>query len=240
MHYLNQRKYPHIPYPTNVSHGGVPPEKQTAAAAACGPCCLCMSVDILTDKSLGLEECLALSMENGANHVFGTDLTILAPVVAEKYGLSYSSTNDLAEVIAHLQAGGTAVALIQKGLFANGRHYILLTAFDGTEPQWYSDAKGTTPVSATSPDAKYIKAKHTLALDITDCVAKDGTALDLDLEMHIVYPVNPESPVPVMMLSGSSFMVRFASFIIAVAEQYASKHPRLPHPHARPSESMVI
>ena len=78
------------------------------------------------------------------------------------------------------------------------------TAFDGTEPQWYSDAKGTTPVSATSPDAKYIKAKHTLALDITDCVAKDGTALDLDLEMHIVYPVNPESPVPVMMLSGSS------------------------------------
>ncbi len=133
MHYLNQRKYPHIPYPTNVSHGGVPPEKQTAAAAACGPCCLCMAVDILTDKSLGLEECLALSMENGANHVFGTDLTILAPTVAKKYGLSYSSTNDLAEVIAHLQAGGNAVALIGKGLFANGRHYILLTAFDGTD-----------------------------------------------------------------------------------------------------------
>ena len=78
------------------------------------------------------------------------------------------------------------------------------TAFDGSEPQWYSDAKGTTPVSATSPDAKYIKVKHTLAFDITDCVAKDGTALDLDLEMHIVYPVNPERSVPVMMLSGSS------------------------------------
>ncbi len=77
-------------------------------------------------------------------------------------------------------------------------------ALDGSEPQWYSDTKGNVPVSADSPDAKYIKVKHTLALDITDCVAKDGTALDLDLEMHIVYPVSPEAPVPVMMLSGSS------------------------------------
>ena len=49
MFYWNQRQYPHIPYPTNIMHGGLPPEKQTAAAAACGPCALCMTVDLLTD-----------------------------------------------------------------------------------------------------------------------------------------------------------------------------------------------
>ena len=73
-------------------------------------------------------------------------------------------------------------------------------AFDGSEPVWYSDANGSNVVDTDSPDAKYVKVKHTLAKDITDCVAKDGTALDLDLDMHIVYPVNPEKAVPVMTL----------------------------------------
>ena len=78
------------------------------------------------------------------------------------------------------------------------------TAFDGSDPQWYSDAKGSVSVDSSSADAKYIKIKHTLALDITDCVAKDGTALDLDLDMHIVYPVKPEKAVPVMTLCCSA------------------------------------
>ena len=78
------------------------------------------------------------------------------------------------------------------------------TAFDGSEPVWYSDAKGSIAVDSSSDDAKYIKVKHTLALDITDCVAKDGSALDLDLDMHIVYPVKPENPVPVMTLCCSA------------------------------------
>ena len=104
--------------------------------------------------------------------------------------------------------GNTVIEWIREEVGANGETVYVKkatqTAFDGSEPVWYSDAKGTVSVSADSPDAKYIKVKHTLALDITDCVAKDGTGLDLDLHMHIVYPVNPENPVPVMMISGSS------------------------------------
>ena len=75
---------------------------------------------------------------------------------------------------------------------------------DGTEPQWYSDAAGKNPVEKNSPDAKYIKIKHTLAQSITDCTAADGSPMSLDLNMHIVYPVNPKEAVPVMMQSGSS------------------------------------
>lgn len=133
MHYLNQRKYPHIPYPTNIKNGGLPPEKQTAAAAACGPCSLCMTVDLLTDRSLSLEECLQLSIENGANHGYGTDLEILGPVIAQKFGLTYDGTDSVERVISHLQTGGQVIARVKKGLFTNSSHYILLTAFDGTD-----------------------------------------------------------------------------------------------------------
>ncbi|MBQ9070603.1 MAG: hypothetical protein IJY23_04570 [Clostridia bacterium] len=76
--------------------------------------------------------------------------------------------------------------------------------FDGSAPQWYSDPNGENPVDADDPNAIYIKIKHTLAETITDCTAKDGSPMDLDLSMHIVYPVNPETSVPVMMLSNSS------------------------------------
>ena len=49
------------------------------------------------------------------------------------------------------------------------------TGLDGSAPQWYSDAAGKNPVDKDSPDAKYIKIKHTLAQSITDCTAKDGS-----------------------------------------------------------------
>lgn len=78
------------------------------------------------------------------------------------------------------------------------------SGFDGSAPQWYSDAAGKNPVDASSADAKYIKIMHTQALTITDCTAKDGTPISLDAKMHITYPVKPESDVPVMILSGSS------------------------------------
>ena len=78
------------------------------------------------------------------------------------------------------------------------------TGLDGSAPQWYSDSAGKNAVDASSADAKYIRLNHTLAETITDCTAKDGSPINLDVTMHITYPVNPESEVPVMILSGSS------------------------------------
>ena len=79
---------------------------------------------------------------------------------------------------------------------------------DGTDPVWYSDAKGTNAVEASSPDAKYVKVQHTLAVDVTDCTGKDGTPIDLNLYMHVVYPTtteeDPLDAVPVIALANSS------------------------------------
>lgn len=83
--------------------------------------------------------------------------------------------------------------------------------FDGSKPQWYSDENGANPTDESSPDAKYIRIMHTLAEEITDCTAKDGTPISLDIDMHIVYPVNPEKAVPVIMQSGSSEYLTTAS-----------------------------
>lgn len=101
-------------------------------------------------------------------------------------------------------------------LNSDGEKKATQNGFDGSAPQWYSDAKGTAPVDATSPDAKYIKAQHTLANDITDCTGKDGTPIDLNLYMDIVYPTTAEgedaiAPVPIAVLANSSEYLSTAS-----------------------------
>ena len=110
MYYINQLDYPHIRYEHDLDHGGAPEEKCTAAAAACGPCCLCMVVENMTFGHLELTDCLKLSADLGANRQRGTDLKILGPVVAEKYGLTYDVTDDVEKLVEHLQHGGMAIA----------------------------------------------------------------------------------------------------------------------------------
>ena len=80
--------------------------------------------------------------------------------------------------------------------------------FDDSEVVWYSDAKGTAVVDKSSTSANYVKLQHTLAYDITDCVGKDGTPIDLNLYMHVVYPTSDKNDaldsVPVIALANSS------------------------------------
>ena len=81
--------------------------------------------------------------------------------------------------------------------------------------EWFSDAAGKVAVEATAADANYTKVKYTVAKDITDCVGPDGTPIDLNLYMHIVYPTTtaekPIDPVPVAVLASSSEYLNTAS-----------------------------
>ena len=152
MKYVNQLEYPHLPYPTKIKKADVPEEKKktTVRSSGCGLCCACMTVDLLTDKSLDIEECVCISEECGANHGVGTDMSMLGPVIAEKFGLSYSKTNDLDEAIAHLRAGGAIISHVgipkdaSIGLFTKSGHYISLISTDGEEfcildPSWSAE-----------------------------------------------------------------------------------------------------
>ena len=128
MRYVNQLEYPHLPYPPKLKRAEVPEEKKktTVKSSGCGLCCACMTVDLLTDKSLDIEECIRISEECGANHGVGTDMSILGRVIAEKFGL-----------IAHVVIPEGAPI----GLFTKSGHYILLISTDGEEfcildPSW--------------------------------------------------------------------------------------------------------
>ena len=139
MYYINQLDYPHIRYEHDLDNGGAPEEKCTAAAAACGPCCLCMIVENMTFGHLELTDCLELSAKVGANRQRGTSLKILGPAVAEKYGLTYDTTNDVKKLVEHLQRGGMAIANSggdregYVGLFTHGGHYITILSTDGKD-----------------------------------------------------------------------------------------------------------
>jgi len=66
---------------------------------------------------------------------------------------------------------------------------------------WYSDSECKVE---DSENGLYTKLKYTVAEDIYDCVDPDGSFIDMNLYIHIVYPTNPEKPVPVMSLANSS------------------------------------
>ena len=141
MKYINQLEYPHLPYPTKVKLEGIPEEKKktTVRSSGCGLCCACMTVDLLTDQSLDIEECVQISIDCVANHASGTNMSILAPVIAEKFGLTYSKTNDLEKAVNHLRDGGAVIAHVgipkdaPIGLFTKSGHYISLISTDGNE-----------------------------------------------------------------------------------------------------------
>lgn len=152
MKYINQLEYAHLPYPTKIKMENIPEEKKktTVRSSGCGLCCACMTVDLLTDKSLEIEECVRIAEECGANHSVGTNMTVLAPVIAEKFGLTYSKTNDLDEAIKHLQNGGAVISHVgipegaSIGLFTKSGHYISLISTDGKEfcildPSWSAE-----------------------------------------------------------------------------------------------------
>lgn len=141
MKYVNQLEYEHIPYPTRVKEEAYAPKglNTSVRQSGCGLCSVCMAIDIITDTTLDIEECVKISCDCVANYARGTDMNILGPVIAEKFGIEYSKTSDLSEAIAHLQAGGVIVAHVgvpegaEIGLFTKRGHYILLVSTDGKE-----------------------------------------------------------------------------------------------------------
>ena len=92
--------------------------------------------------------------------------------------------------------------VVIKWVDENGNRKQTQNAFDGSTPVWYTDASASTP--DTSGNGQYIKIGHTKAVEVTDCVKADGTPIDLNLYMHVVYPTNPAREVPIMCLANSS------------------------------------
>ena len=141
MKYINQLDYSHIPYPTRVKQEEYAPNglQTSVRSSGCGLCSVCMAIDLLTDKTLSIEECVNISRECVANYSRGTDMNILGPVIAERFDIEYSKTSDLTEAIHHFREGGVIVVHVgipvgkEIGLFTKGGHYMLLISTDGKD-----------------------------------------------------------------------------------------------------------
>ena len=142
MRYVNQLEYPHVPYHTNGEHPELPPEQRnrTVKQSGCGLCAMIMVIEQLClDKTVTVEEMVKISEENGAQPGVGTSLRILSPLIAEMFDLDYHGTNDLDEVVRHLQAGGVGIVYVgvpegkEIGLFTKGGHYMTLLSTDGKD-----------------------------------------------------------------------------------------------------------
>lgn len=70
--------------------------------------------------------------------------------------------------------------------------------FDGSDPVWLNKK------SEVDENGEYLKICYTKAETVTDCVKKDGTPIDMDLYMYIIYPTSPVKKTPLMCLNGSS------------------------------------
>lgn len=127
--YYNQGNYPDIPY-----GGG------TVASSGCGLCASCMVVENLTGKSFTPAEAVELANTCGAHDDTGTEISLLAPAVCEKYGLTYELTCDHGKMLQFLQNGeGMAIANSGgdregwTGVFTHGGHFITLVSARGRE-----------------------------------------------------------------------------------------------------------
>lgn len=124
MKYYNQNDYPHTPYPSKAH------PKATIKTGGCGVCCASHIVEGLTGQKFPPPEAAKFAIACGARGDGGTIMSVLAKALAAKYGLTYSTTDSRAALLAHLATGGMAVANVggdrpgYTGVFSDGGHYV--------------------------------------------------------------------------------------------------------------------
>ena len=135
MRYVNQKRYPEMPYITCTKPGHPQQERgktTTIKTSGCGLCSSIMIADrLLVDYKFDLEDAVALSYEIGANYGTGTARTYF-PVFAERMGLRHEMASELEDVKNCLRTGGAVVAHVagdhggRVGLFSHVGHYIVV------------------------------------------------------------------------------------------------------------------
>jgi hypothetical protein len=124
--YYNQHNYTNTPYPSP----DLP--KATVKSGGCGVCCASMIVENLTAHQIGPKLMATYAINKRARISGGTDMNTLAKAICADYGLEFRTTNDEAELLNHLRAGGMAIANVggnrggYVGVFSDGGHFIVV------------------------------------------------------------------------------------------------------------------
>lgn len=91
---------------------------------------MCMVVEALTGKTVTPQTMAKYSIKVGARLNSGTDMHTLGEAAAERWGMTMTTSSDIADVLTAVRQGGMAIANVggdhgsYKGLFSNGGHYV--------------------------------------------------------------------------------------------------------------------
>lgn len=144
MTYYNQRNYPNTPYPSSAN------PKATIKSGGCGVCATSMVLESMTTYKLPPQKMAAYSIACGARTAGGTRMQTLADKLCRDYPLTCRTTSDEKALVAHLKAGGMAIALVYgsrsgwTGVFSTSGHFVAVVGLhpDGRlkvlDPNLYS------------------------------------------------------------------------------------------------------
>lgn len=110
--YYNQNDYPEIPY----GDGSI-------ETSGCGLCSCCMVVENMTEHTFTPAEAAKLAYECGACDETGTEISILAPAVCKRSGLTYELTCDHGKMLQFCSRARAWPLPIPAGTGKAGRAY---------------------------------------------------------------------------------------------------------------------
>ena len=149
MAYYNQYNYKSVPYPSRSKPSA------TVSSSGCGVCCMSMVVEGLTGQTVTPAQMAPFAISAGARVDGGTDMHRLGAAAARRWDLTMTTTSDVDELLAAIRRGGVVIANVggdhgsYKGLFSNGGHYIVVSAYQNGklvvyDPGYYDGKFSTT------------------------------------------------------------------------------------------------
>lgn len=119
-------------------------EESTVGGSGCGPTCAAMVIETIKEKPLTPLTACNWSVEHGYKALgHGTYHAFFGAIFTE-FGISHFQTLDMEMVLAHLKAGGWAVAHMKPGNWTKGGHFILVYGFEGGYV-YINDPASTSP-----------------------------------------------------------------------------------------------
>lgn len=148
MYFYNQRDYASLNYKSSAHPDA------TISSSGCGVCSTAMLINNLAGKELYTVKAMRdLSISSGARVAEGTDVrTLLNAVIKAHSEFSFTTTSDEAKLVAHLKAGGMAIA--NQGdaynVFSTAGHFVVAESMVGEninilDPYMYTGKYDTSP-----------------------------------------------------------------------------------------------
>ncbi|HCA34046.1 MAG TPA: hypothetical protein DEP00_02910 [Lachnospiraceae bacterium] len=137
-YYLNQNRFPQVPYLTDAAAKTVAGcyDTGTVESSACGLCYSGMMLHDLLGIDVPMEQLVAYSYHAKANLYPGTSLVPYAQLLCRKYDIKFSQSNKESDIIETIRQGGVCIANVggdykgHIGVFSHGGHYIYIYAYN--------------------------------------------------------------------------------------------------------------